>query len=59
MPAFNLVGQVHDGWRVAGATLAGERQMVAGSGSGGVDRIGDPAPTASSPPIGNSASIIP
>ena len=33
-------GQVHDGWRVAGATLAGERQMVAGSGSGGVDRIG-------------------
>ena len=40
VPAFNLVGQVHDGWRVAGATLAGERQMVAGSGSGGVDRIG-------------------
>ena len=29
-----------DGWRVARATLAGERQMVAGSGSGGVDRIG-------------------
>ena len=29
-----------DGWRVAAATLAGERQMVAGSGSGGVDRIG-------------------
>ena len=40
VPAFNLVGQVHDGWRVASATLAGERQMVAGSGSGGVDRIG-------------------
>ncbi len=40
VPAFNLVGQIHDGWRVAGATLAGERQMVAGSGSGGVDRIG-------------------
>ena len=40
VPAFNLVGQVHDGWRVAGATLASERQMVAGSGSGGVDRIG-------------------
>jgi len=40
VPAFHLVGQVHDGWRVAGATLAGERQMVAGSGSGGVDRIG-------------------
>jgi alkylation response protein AidB-like acyl-CoA dehydrogenase len=34
------VGAVDDGWRVAGATLAGERQMVAGSGSGGVDRIG-------------------
>ena len=40
VPAFNLVGQIHDGWRVAGATLASERQMVAGSGSGGVDRIG-------------------
>jgi alkylation response protein AidB-like acyl-CoA dehydrogenase len=34
------VGAVDDGWRVAGATLSGERQMVAGSGSGGVDRIG-------------------
>ncbi|HZJ26110.1 MAG TPA: acyl-CoA dehydrogenase family protein [Acidimicrobiia bacterium] len=34
------VGDVDDGWRVAGATLAGERQMVAGTGSGGVDRIG-------------------
>ena len=34
------VGDAGDGWRVAGATLAGERQMVAGSGSGGVDRIG-------------------
>ncbi|NNE73906.1 MAG: acyl-CoA dehydrogenase, partial [Acidimicrobiales bacterium] len=40
VPAFNLVGAVNDGWRVAGATLAGERQMVAGAGSGGVDRIG-------------------
>ncbi len=40
VPAFNVVGAVNDGWRVAGATLAGERQMVAGSGSGGVDRIG-------------------
>ena len=28
------------GWKVAGATLSGERQMVSGSGSGGVDRIG-------------------
>jgi alkylation response protein AidB-like acyl-CoA dehydrogenase len=34
------VGAVDDGWRVANATLSGERQMVAGSGSGGVDRIG-------------------
>ncbi len=34
------VGAEGDGWRVANATLSGERQMVAGSGSGGVDRIG-------------------
>jgi len=34
------IGAENDGWRVAGATLAGERQMVSGSGSGGVDRIG-------------------
>jgi alkylation response protein AidB-like acyl-CoA dehydrogenase len=34
------VGGIDDGWRVANATLSGERQMVAGSGSGGVDRIG-------------------
>ncbi|MFO7592363.1 MAG: acyl-CoA dehydrogenase family protein [Acidimicrobiia bacterium] len=34
------VGAVNDGWRVAGSTLASERQMVAGAGSGGVDRIG-------------------
>ena len=40
VPDFHRVGAVGDGWRVAGATLAGERQMVAGSGSGGVDRIG-------------------
>jgi alkylation response protein AidB-like acyl-CoA dehydrogenase len=31
---------VGEGWKVAGATLSGERQMVSGSGSGGVDRIG-------------------
>ncbi|MXZ51565.1 MAG: acyl-CoA dehydrogenase [Acidimicrobiaceae bacterium] len=40
VPDFHRVGPEGDGWRVAGATLAGERQMVAGSGSGGVDRIG-------------------
>ena len=40
VPDFHRVGAAGDGWRVAGSTLAGERQMVAGSGSGGVDRIG-------------------
>src|SRR5262249_14556816 len=34
------IGAVGDGWRVVGATLAGERQMVSGSGAGGVARIG-------------------
>jgi alkylation response protein AidB-like acyl-CoA dehydrogenase len=40
VPASQRVGAVGDGWRVARATLSGERQMVSGSGSGGVDRIG-------------------
>jgi alkylation response protein AidB-like acyl-CoA dehydrogenase len=40
VPDAYRVGGVGEGWRVAGATLSGERQMVAGSGSGGVDRIG-------------------
>ena len=40
VPDSMRVGAEGDGWRVAGATLAGERQMVAGAGSGGVDRIG-------------------
>jgi alkylation response protein AidB-like acyl-CoA dehydrogenase len=40
VPDSMRVGGVNDGWRVAGATLSGERQMVSGSGSGGVDRIG-------------------
>ncbi len=40
IPDFYRVGKAGDGWRVAASTLAGERQMVAGSGSGGVDRIG-------------------
>jgi alkylation response protein AidB-like acyl-CoA dehydrogenase len=34
------VGGEGDGWKVANATLSSERQMVAGAGSGGVDRIG-------------------
>jgi alkylation response protein AidB-like acyl-CoA dehydrogenase len=40
VPHFHRVGGEGEGWRVAGATLAGERKMVSGSGSGGVDRIG-------------------
>jgi alkylation response protein AidB-like acyl-CoA dehydrogenase len=34
------IGATGEGWRVAGSSLSGERQMVSGSGSGGVDRIG-------------------
>ena len=37
---FQRVGAEGEGWKVAGATLSGERQMVSGAGSGGVDRIG-------------------
>ena len=40
VPDFHRVGAAGDGWRVAGATLSSERQMVAGTGSGGVDRLG-------------------
>ena len=40
VPDTQRVGNVGDGWRVANATLSSERQMVAGAGSGGVDRIG-------------------
>lgn len=40
VPDAMRVGEAGAGWRVAGATLSGERQMVAGAGSGGVDRIG-------------------
>ncbi len=40
VPDSQRIGEVDDGWRVARATLSGERQMVSGSGSGGVDRIG-------------------
>lgn len=40
VPDAQRVGAVGAGWKVANATLSGERQMVSGSGSGGVDRIG-------------------
>jgi alkylation response protein AidB-like acyl-CoA dehydrogenase len=40
VPDAYRIGAVGDGWRVAGSSLAGERQMVSGAGSGGVDRIG-------------------
>jgi alkylation response protein AidB-like acyl-CoA dehydrogenase len=40
VPDAARVGDPGQGWRVANATLSGERQMVAGAGSGGVDRIG-------------------
>ncbi|MDQ1360501.1 MAG: hypothetical protein QOJ44_878 [Acidimicrobiaceae bacterium] len=40
VPDGQRVGEVNDGWKVGNATLSGERQMVSGSGSGGVDRIG-------------------
>ena len=40
VPDRQRVGGEGDGWTVANATLSGERQMVSGSGSGGVDRIG-------------------
>jgi alkylation response protein AidB-like acyl-CoA dehydrogenase len=40
VPDDQRVGEENAGWKVANATLSGERQMVSGSGSGGVDRIG-------------------
>jgi alkylation response protein AidB-like acyl-CoA dehydrogenase len=40
VPDGQRVGAEGEGWKVANATLSGERQMVSGSGSGGVDRIG-------------------
>jgi alkylation response protein AidB-like acyl-CoA dehydrogenase len=40
VPDAHRVGEEGQGWKVAQATLSGERQMVSGSGSGGVDRIG-------------------
>jgi alkylation response protein AidB-like acyl-CoA dehydrogenase len=40
VPDDRRVGATGHGWKVANATLSGERQMVSGAGSGGVDRIG-------------------
>jgi len=40
VPDEYRVGEAGQGWKVANATLSGERQMVSGAGSGGVDRIG-------------------
>jgi alkylation response protein AidB-like acyl-CoA dehydrogenase len=40
VPDFQRLGDANDGWRVAGATLSSERQMVAGAGSGGSGRVG-------------------
>jgi alkylation response protein AidB-like acyl-CoA dehydrogenase len=40
VPDDQRVGPPGAGWKVAAAALSSERQMVAGSGSGGVDRIG-------------------
>ncbi|MFM8861221.1 MAG: acyl-CoA dehydrogenase family protein [Acidimicrobiia bacterium] len=43
VPDSHRVGAIGEGWTVANSTLSGERQMVAGAGSGGVDRIGGAA----------------
>ena len=40
VPGAQRVGDEGNGWKVAQATLSGERQMVSGASSGGVDRIG-------------------
>ena len=48
VPDTQRVGPTGEGWRVVGATLSGERQMVSGAGSGGVDRIGGSGVHASS-----------
>lgn len=40
IPDAYRVGDEGAGWRVANATLSGERNMVSGAGAGGVDRIG-------------------
>ncbi len=40
VPDAYRIGEEGDGWKVANATLSGERQMISGPGSGGIDRIG-------------------
>ena len=40
VPDAQRVGAEGQGWKVAQAALSGERQMVSGTGSSGVDRIG-------------------
>ncbi|OBK27928.1 acyl-CoA dehydrogenase [Mycobacterium asiaticum] len=40
VPDRYRVGEVNDGWRVSASTLSSERQMVSGSGSGGMGRLG-------------------
>ncbi|HEY3736968.1 MAG TPA: acyl-CoA dehydrogenase family protein [Jatrophihabitans sp.] len=40
VPDSQRLGDLGQGWKVAQSTLSGERQMVAGASSGGVDRIG-------------------
>jgi len=40
VPDEMRIGPVDEGWKVANATLTGERQMISGAGAGGVDRIG-------------------
>jgi alkylation response protein AidB-like acyl-CoA dehydrogenase len=40
VPDAYRVGEINDGWRVSASTLSTERQMVSGSGSGGMGRLG-------------------
>jgi alkylation response protein AidB-like acyl-CoA dehydrogenase len=40
VPDSQRLGPIDEGWRVAGATLASERQMVSGTSIGGGTRIG-------------------
>jgi alkylation response protein AidB-like acyl-CoA dehydrogenase len=40
IPDAYRIGAVNDGWRVSASTLSSERQMVSGSGSGGMSRLG-------------------